>query len=113
MNPCQIAQQWWRQYNTQDFADVLTAHLLGGYVVSTPEHFIMFHDMHWDGKEARADMMKPNGYFVTMATSGARNAVAAMMRLCPSKRDYVAWVRRGGSDMKVYNWDKLKSKVGI
>ena len=112
MTPCQLAQQWWKQYNTKDFGDVLAAHLLGGYVVSTPKHFIMFHDMHWDGREARADM-EPNGYFVTMAASGAENAVAALMRLCPAKRDYVAWVRRGRSDMKVYNWDKLTRKVGI
>jgi hypothetical protein len=112
MTPCQLAQQWWKQHNPQDFGDVLTAHLLGGYVVSTPEHFIMFHDMHWDGREARTDM-EPNGYFVTMAASCAGNAVAALMRLCPSKRDYVAWVRRSGSDMRVYNWDKLTRKVGI
>jgi hypothetical protein len=112
MIPCQRAQQWWTKHNPQDFREVLTAHLLGGYVISTPEHFLMAHDMHWDGKEARTDM-EPNGYFVTMASSSGSNALAAFMRMAPTKRDYVAWVRRGGSDIKVYSWDKLTRKVGI
>ena len=112
MTPWQLAQQWWTKHNPQDFGEVLTAHLLGGYVFSTPEHFLMAHDMHWNGTEARTDMA-PNGYFVTMAASLAGNALAAFMRMCPAQRDYVAWVRRGESDIKVYDWDKLTRKVGI
>jgi len=110
MTPWRQAQQWWAKNNHDDFFEVLAAHLDTGFVVSTPDNFVMAHDISWDGKEARADM-PANGYFVTMAVG---SGVGDLMRLAPEKKEYVAWRRNARcGQLKVYRWDNLARKAGI
>lgn len=68
---------------------------------------MLAHDLHWDVKKARTDM-EPNAYFVTMAMGGT---LGRLMSLLPERREWLAWIRNGGSELKVYPWDKIEKKV--
>lgn len=110
MTAWQRAEQWWKQHNKTDFAQVVAAHLASGYVWSSPDYFMLAHDLHWDGKEARTDM-EPNAWFITMATSSSGNGVRKLLNLLP-RREWLAWIRNGGTKMKIYRHEAIARKAG-
>jgi hypothetical protein len=109
MTPWQRAKQWQEDNDaTATFEELLGWHLANGLVHATTEVFLLASETRWNAEEQRFEEGAPNCWFVRLAAAtGHANACGEFMRVFPRPHAYVAWFRRGGSQPRVYEWDKL------
>lgn len=100
MTPYEEAQALYAAYETpRSFAEDLALHLRGGYVISTPEYFLMGRAI--DRFAAAAAIENPahafpreqqNAWLVYLFSGSSRN----ILPFLPYPLKWVTWQRRGG-----------------
>lgn len=96
----------------EKLSDVLLEHLRFGYVISTPEMFLMFRAVKYvnEGIDYGGE---PNCWYVTAAATadGTARSIAKFTMQMPYKLPLVAWMRRGQERVRVFKTDSLLKKV--
>lgn len=99
--------------NANDFRDELSAHLVNGYVLSSPDCFVMGRPI--DLRSPREVVLNPwfafppenvNAWLVWAAAGTVREILAFL----PYELPYLVWQRRGGK-LRVYEFEKCKSTI--
>lgn len=99
--------------SAEAFRDDLAAHLVNGYVFSTPEDFVMARPVNLSAPHVAIvnpwhsfEHEDPNAWLV-YAAAGSRQNVLAFL---PYPLEYLAWHRRGGP-LRVYKLDRCASLI--
>jgi hypothetical protein len=110
----QKAKQWQEDNDaTATFEELLGWHLSHGLVHATPQVFLLASEVRWNTEEERFEDGEPNCWFVRLAASaGHANPVREFMRVASRPQQYAAWCRRGSFEPRIYDWNKLITKVG-
>jgi len=113
MTPWQKAQKWQGENDaTIEFSDLVAKHLLGGYVWSTPQVFLLASEARWDAEKRSFETGDPNCWFVRLAAAaGHANAVGELLRVAPHPHEYVGWFRRNQFEPRIYRWNSITRKV--
>jgi hypothetical protein len=76
-----------------------------GYVFSTPDIFLAFHDETYNEQPA---------YFVLSAV-GVNNekVLQRFMKYAPHPKPWVLWSRNNEQRIRAFAWDRLAKKAGI
>jgi len=99
--------------SAKDFRDELSAHLVNGYVFSSPECFAMGRAVNL--RAPREVVLNPwftfppeevNAWLVWAAAGTASGILSHL----PHELPYLAWQRRGGQ-LRVYEFEKCKSTI--
>jgi len=96
------------------FEEDLCAHISSGYVISTPEFFVMGRGVdRWGGEETIADPWhrfpegEVNAWFVyAFAGRLTGEAGAAFRRAIPYELEWVGWARYGRR-VRFYRWEEF------
>lgn len=117
MTPWQKAKQWWDENTTDEtYEETLGWHLSNGVVHSSPQAFMLAHEVYWDAEreEIGDDDREPNAWFVELAAAvDHANPVREFMRIVPHAQQYALWVRHNSFEIRAYDWKKLAKKVRL
>jgi hypothetical protein len=116
MTPWQRAKAWWDEHSTDEtFEERLGWHLTHGVVHSSPELFMLTHEVHWDAERKDIDEdREPNAWFVELAASTTcARPVRECMRVVPHPQQYALWCRHNTFEIKAHDWAKLAKKVRL
>jgi hypothetical protein len=113
MTPWQKAKQWQEENDpSTNFWELLGEHLSCGVVHSTRNLFMLAGEVRWNKEDQRFEQGDPNCWFIRLAAAaGCANPVWDYMRCLPHPHQYCAWIRRGQSWPRVYEWEKIENKV--
>jgi hypothetical protein len=113
LTPWQKAKAWQDAHSTQDFWQALGWHLSSGLVWSSPNAFMLAHEVFWcpERQEVVHDETRRNAWFVVLAGGAiGAGAVGELLRVAPHRHEFALWSRRGESRVRSFNWDKLIKK---
>jgi len=96
----------------EKLSDVLLEHLRFGYVISTPEMFLMFRAVKYvnGGIDYNGE---PNCWYVTAAATadGTARSIAKLFMHMPYPLPLCAWMRRGQERVRAYRTESLLNKA--
>lgn len=112
MAPWKIAKQWQEENDaTLDFDQLVTWHLANGLVFSNAGSFLVAKELHCNFDDKTLSDTEPrNCWFVRLAAS-TDGKLSEFMRVAPYPHEYVAWHRRGGSELKIHRWETVARKL--
>ena len=116
MTAYEIANKWQLQYGEEPLQERIDWHKDFGLVFITKKLFILATEVYYNTKEEDLDMftLHPNAWFIELAASSDKmTPIREIMRVLPTKREWVLWCRDGINKLHSYNWDKLARKVGL
>lgn len=116
MTAYEIAEEWQTNYTNTPLEERIEWHKKNGLVFITPKIFVIASEVYFDKEQEDIDMetTSPNAWFIELATSSDKmTPIREIMRVLPTKREWVLWCRDGINKLHSYNWDKLARKVGL
>jgi hypothetical protein len=115
MTPWQKAKQWWdKDLTDETFEEVFGWHLTNGIVHSSPDIFLLVHEVHWDAAaEEIYDDREPNAWFCELAAANCANPVREFMRVLPHPHPWALWCRHNTFETRAFDWAKLAKKVRL
>tara|TARA_B100001123_G_C14634001_1_gene758915 strand:- start:142 stop:477 length:336 start_codon:yes stop_codon:yes gene_type:complete len=109
MTPWQKAKAWFLHHNPgHSFEEKLGEYLAEGEVHSGEDVFVMAKPTLWEDGTMYCGNVAPNTWFVFLSAGNWRRLLA----MAPRPMRYVAWQRRGSPRYHVWEFDKLKRKMG-
>lgn len=116
MSPAELAAQLYQDPGDVSFRELVEAHLLGGYVHSTPEGFVLARPV--DSKADEADIVNPWVIFPreqcdTWWIYLAAGDLASLLPLFPYPLPFIGWQRcfKGGEHLKFYRFESARKAL--
>ena len=116
MTAYEIAEEWQTNYTNTPLEERIEWHKKNGLVFITPKLFVIASEVYFDKEQEDIDMetTSQNAWLIELATrSDKMTPIREIMRVLPTKREWVLWCRDGINKLHSYNWDKLARKVGL
>ena len=109
MKPWEAAKKWQDEHSEVPFEVLLGEYFKHGCVWSSDGSFLLAKEAHWNGEDLHSGDAEKNCWVVQLA-SGV-SPMKKFMKIAPTKREFVAWQRRGSQRWHVWPWNQLKRKI--
>ena len=90
------------------------AHVNHGYVINTPEMFMMFKEGGGVRKERLKGNVKPNAWFIQLAAKTDGKPLEVFMKIEPSlgkDHEYLVWQRRGREKYRIWKKHEVSKRL--
>ena len=108
MTPWMRAKKWLMEWKAEASFEEQLAHFMNyGYVINTPEMFMMFKEVEVRKGSVYEGNVKPNAWFIQLAAKTDGKPLEVFMKIEPSlgkDHEYLVWQRRGQEEYRI--WEK-------
>lgn len=115
MTPWQKAKKWLMEWKAEASFEEQLAHFMSyGYVINTPEMFMMFKEVEVRKGSVYEGNVKPNAWFIQLAAKTDGKPLEVFMEIEPSlgkDHEYLVWQRRGQEEYRIWKKHEVRKRL--